>query len=304
MKYLAILLTALLSTFVNAATSPSCPGEEGYFYTNDRNTRNPSQGGFVSHDADISDNIWLGRNAAICGFSTVSNGARITGRAVICGDALVKGRKARVTGHAKVCGDARVDGSKNEVVLTGHYETFTGLYSSGTFTAKKKIKQQSNDEYIKEFLSAINKFSSVAYTFTEKTRKLKTASSYEAYQDNIKDSCEIVLTEIRKNKALRDGRVASWPKKFIKSRFNLRDIYIYNISVSGNHFDYDKFDMYQFSFDLKGDKPLEGFVKKQDPDGAWQNDKKHLKGYWLFSEKKSRLQKLHVLLSKAVKACN
>nr|WP_321456285.1 hypothetical protein [uncultured Cohaesibacter sp.] len=132
----ALVLTFAAPFAAHAEYSESCPGEEGYYYTNDRNSKNPVEGGFISYDADVSDDIWVGRNAAICGFASVTNSARILGRSIICGNAQVMGRHAQVTGYAKVCGDAVVDGSENDVKILGYFETETGLYDSGTYEQK------------------------------------------------------------------------------------------------------------------------------------------------------------------------
>ncbi|OHU88030.1 hypothetical protein BET10_11710 [Pseudoalteromonas amylolytica] len=303
MKYLAILLAAFLSTVVNAATSSSCPNEEGYFYTNDRDTRNPSQGGFVSHDADISDNIWLGKNAAICGFATVSNRARITGRAIVCGDAVVTGSKARVTGHAKVCGNARIDGSKRDVVMKGYFEAYSGLFDAGVHSADKKANKKTNKEHISEFINSVNNFSSTVYLFAGETKRMISQSSFQAYQDNIKDSCEIVLSEISTNKALRDGKVAVWPKENMTSRFNLRDLEVNGLTISGSRFDRNHFDMFQFSINLRNDQGFEAFAKKQNSSGKWVNKREQLSGYWFHSEKKAALQNLRASFVSAVRAC-
>lgn len=105
-----------------AATSPQCPGEEGYYFTNYKR-RNPTQGGFVSNKADVQDTdemIFIGPEVAICGSSRVSGRARIFGSSVIRSatvkdsaeiseDAVVSSG-AEVSGNAKVSGKAVVSG--------------------------------------------------------------------------------------------------------------------------------------------------------------------------------------------------
>ena len=121
-KTISLTAVLLLSSYAYSATSPSCPGEEGYYFTNYKR-RNPQQGGFVSNKADVQDTdemIFIGPEVAICGSSRVSGRARIFGNAVIrnstvkdnaeiSGDAVIT-NGAEVSGNAKVSGKARIFG--------------------------------------------------------------------------------------------------------------------------------------------------------------------------------------------------
>nr|WP_321460995.1 hypothetical protein [uncultured Cohaesibacter sp.] len=150
----AFILTIATPLTAHADYSERCPQEEGYYYTNNRHSKNPVEGGFISYDAEISDDIWVGKNAAVCGFATVTNRARILGRSIICGDAQVMGKHAKITGYAKICGDAVVDGTQNEVTMKGYFETDTGLYDSGSYP--RADKAEARLEAVERLLEAIN----------------------------------------------------------------------------------------------------------------------------------------------------
>ncbi|MBI2519626.1 MAG: hypothetical protein HYV97_04390 [Bdellovibrio sp.] len=113
----------LLVSVALAETSPLCPDEEGYYYTNYR-IRNPQKGGFVSNESfvdDVTDNVFIGPKAAICGSSQISGRAKIYGNAIVKGaqvsesaqvyDNAVVENSATVLGEAKIYGDALVSGS-------------------------------------------------------------------------------------------------------------------------------------------------------------------------------------------------
>ena len=114
---------AVLCGAAAAATSPRCPGETGFFFVNNKR-RNPQQGGFVSHSADIEDEygVFIAPTAAVCGSAHIADNARIYGQAIVrdnaevlekarvYGDAVIEGDSV-VTGRARVYENARVSGS-------------------------------------------------------------------------------------------------------------------------------------------------------------------------------------------------
>lgn len=128
-----VLLVSTLFIFANvhADTSPKCPGEEGYFYTNHRNTSNPVAGGFVSHTATVADaiSIVIGKLAAVCGNAMIFDSANISGNAIVRGDAEVSG-SAIIAGDVILEGDVKVTGKS---IIKG-----VGILRTGTYTDIQK----------------------------------------------------------------------------------------------------------------------------------------------------------------------
>lgn len=115
-----------------AASSNKCPGQSGYYYTNDKSKRNPRKGGFVSDSANVGDNVFIARTAAVCDSASVLKGARVYGNAVVKGEAEVTD-KARVYGNATVAGEAVISG---EAKVSGHAQ----IKGSATLTGKAWAK--------------------------------------------------------------------------------------------------------------------------------------------------------------------
>ncbi|MBL4711359.1 MAG: hypothetical protein JKX75_02460, partial [Gammaproteobacteria bacterium] len=151
---LALLLISNTPVSVYASTSSLCPAENGYFYTNDKSTRNPRKGGFVSDSAFVGDGVFIAPTAAVCGSASVLKSARIYGKAVVSDEAEVTdkarvygnarvfgtayiGGEAKVSDHAQVSGDAIVEGI---AWIRGYTKLSVGHYTEGT---KKSIKPQS-----------------------------------------------------------------------------------------------------------------------------------------------------------------
>ncbi|GLS83425.1 hypothetical protein [Paraferrimonas haliotis] len=150
---LMVMLLALANT-AQAATSASCPGEEGYIYTNNRD-RNPAPGGFVGHGAFVGERVFIAPTAAVCqsatvegyariqgnaiirGNASVADKARISGNAVIEGDAIVEGN-ARVSGDALVTGDALLSGNVN---VRGYSSLNSGRHTSGVIASQQPNQQ-------------------------------------------------------------------------------------------------------------------------------------------------------------------
>lgn len=158
-RYLPLILSTCLLSLAAipfsaaAATSAKCPGEEGYIYTNDRNSRNPRAGGFVSHSAFVDDGVFIAPTAAVCGSASVLRYARVYGNAIVGGEAEVTdkarvygnalvdgtayvGGEAKVSDHAHVSGEAIVEGM---AWIRGYAKISAGHYSEGT---KKPAKSQ------------------------------------------------------------------------------------------------------------------------------------------------------------------
>lgn len=103
MKYFTVfLLLGLSINLVQAETSSSCPGEEGFYFTNYKR-RNPTLGGFVSYQASVDDTeeLFIARTAAVCGGSNIQGSPKIFGTSVI--------RNAKVSGNAEINGSAKVE---------------------------------------------------------------------------------------------------------------------------------------------------------------------------------------------------
>jgi carbonic anhydrase/acetyltransferase-like protein (isoleucine patch superfamily) len=136
-----------------AATSSKCPGEDGYIFTNHRGhaTKNPTNGGFVSHSAYVEDSAYIAPTAAVCNSASVLKYARIYGKAIVSDEAEITD-KARVYGNARVSGTAFVGGEakvsdhaqvSGEAIVEGvtwvrgYTKVNSGLITKGTISAKK-----------------------------------------------------------------------------------------------------------------------------------------------------------------------
>lgn len=142
---LSSLSVFLAAEAVLAATSSRCPGEEGYFYVNYRH-RNPTNGGFVSHNAyvDDTDNIFIAPTAAICGSSHISDRAKVYGTAII--------DNASISGRAEVFGDARVsDGAEvtDEAKISENAEVSGSVRISGraVVSGSARVVNASQDNF-------------------------------------------------------------------------------------------------------------------------------------------------------------
>ncbi len=140
-----------------ASTSPKCPGEDGYYFTNYKK-RNPQQGGFVSNSADVNDDddVFVAPTAAICGSASVSGNARIYGNAVIQGNAEISGDAkiygdavveddSSVKGDAKVYENARIGGSSlisGDARVKGWSKIYNKNISTGTEDAPQFTAQE------------------------------------------------------------------------------------------------------------------------------------------------------------------
>lgn len=87
---------------------------EGAGIKHSLNTINPSAGrihanggGFVAYTANVDDSVYVGRDAKVLGYSTVTGNARIDGHATVTDSASVSGN-AVITGHAVVAERAQV----------------------------------------------------------------------------------------------------------------------------------------------------------------------------------------------------
>jgi len=166
------LFFTLLPSLLFAATSSKCPGQNGYFYTNDKSKRNPRKGGFVSEGANVGDYVFIAPTAAVCDSASVLKFARVYGNAIIkgeaevtdkarvYGDAIVSG-EAVISGEAKVSGHAHISGSaevKGKSWMKGHFMTSKGTYAQGKFSAKPtnafKAKQAKLNQQAKAVLNS------------------------------------------------------------------------------------------------------------------------------------------------------
>ena len=93
------------ATVAVAETSSKCPGEEGFFYTNDKR-RNPRAGGFVSNEASVvdDDNVTIEPEAAVCGSSTLSGRITLFGKAVVRNVHIDGTDRVLIGGSAKIVG--------------------------------------------------------------------------------------------------------------------------------------------------------------------------------------------------------
>ena len=227
-----------------AETSAQCPGEKGYIYTNNRSTRNPRAGGFVSDSAFVGDYAFIAPTAAVCGSASVLKSARVYGTAVVSGEAEVTD-KARVYGNARVYGTALISGeakvSDNAQVygdavvegkawIRGYTKISTGVVADG---AKKAVKPQSVIDaenrqaaaekarlaQIKEqerlaqlkidskaSLKKIGRLlSNGGYESTNRNRQVTSIYSWSVSEiDN--DNCKIEMREKRRQKGMNSGK--------------------------------------------------------------------------------------------------
>ncbi|MFT6068124.1 MAG: carbonic anhydrase/acetyltransferase-like protein (isoleucine patch superfamily) [Bacteriovoracaceae bacterium] len=151
MPFRLILIIALLPGILKAETSPKCPGQQGYYYTNDKSKRNPRKGGFVSNSANVGDYVFIAPTAAVCGSSSVLKFSRVYGNAIIkdeaevtekarvYGNAVVSG-EAQIAGEAKVSGNAQISGSaviKGSAWAKGYVKISSGTITQGRHSAPK-----------------------------------------------------------------------------------------------------------------------------------------------------------------------
>jgi len=310
MRLWLIICAIFFVTPVMAATSPKCPGEEGYFYTNDRHSKNPSDGGFISHDADVTDDIWVGKNAAICGFSSVTKSARILGRSVVCGNAKVHGSRARITGYARVCGNAEVDGTHQEVTMQGYFETNSGVYNKGTYSAEKpapKVKTKSTKEVVSEFVKALGNFAETYYSFTDgDIRKMGYEEEYSVKIDDANNPCEVVVTKSTETEAKREGYYALEPYEEQTFRIDLGELDIGDVGESEWKKTYRGMLIFTFSVDRikTDDLYVFSYVKHTDDGDTWYTrEYETIDALWINGESKSKLQKLNAKFKAAVEVC-
>ncbi|MDH5547273.1 MAG: hypothetical protein OEZ43_16935 [Gammaproteobacteria bacterium] len=105
------LLSFVFTDHALAASSPLCPDEKGYIFTNYQD-ENPREGGFVSNSADVDVSARIAATAAVCGSASVLDDARIYGNAVISGEAIISDN-ARVYGNARVQDNAHIKDDAN-----------------------------------------------------------------------------------------------------------------------------------------------------------------------------------------------
>jgi len=167
-----LLLISFIPSLIFAGTSSSkCPGETGYFYTNNKSKRNPRKGGFVSDSANVSDFVFIARTAAVCGSSSVLKSARVYGNAIIkdeaeitdharvYGNAIVKdealiGGNATVSGHAIISKAAIIRGNAK---VKGYKKISKGILTKGTYTAEKSALAKIRDQRKKRRINAKKK---------------------------------------------------------------------------------------------------------------------------------------------------
>jgi len=134
----------LSNSSVWAATSKLCPGESGYYFTNNRKT-NPVRGGFVSEGAYVSESAFIAPSAAVCGSASVEYGVRVMGKAVVKDEAMISGN-VRVMGNATVGGTAMISGdNKKPTIIKGWANITEGEITSGrhgSSVVPKAVKDQ------------------------------------------------------------------------------------------------------------------------------------------------------------------
>lgn len=156
MKMILVFTLFLGVNDLIAATSPSCPGQEGYFYTNYRR-RNPQAGGFVANTAYVEDNdsLFLAPTAAVCDSAQVLDAPRILGHSIIRGNAEVYGNAA-IKGEVIIEGDSRVFGNariqdkaivrdssvSGDAVLKGWFKAIDTTISSGEHFAPEISEEE------------------------------------------------------------------------------------------------------------------------------------------------------------------
>ncbi|MCK5882378.1 MAG: hypothetical protein KAG61_01720 [Bacteriovoracaceae bacterium] len=309
------LLTFVTSFFIFmssawAVTSSQCPGEEGYTYTNSRNSNSPSTGGFISYDADITDDIWLGRNAAICGFSSVTDGARVTGRAVICGDALVHGNKVRITGHSRVCGNAEVTGT---AVLSGYISITSGFYSAGKHSNTYKEPQKTKGQLRSEAQAAVGHMINMIngdfsyYTFTTSGEKrMYFNKGLDFQQDSLSDPCRIKLKEVTTKESYMDMTYARIPYQRHIMRFNLKDFHTHTPKLHRSYKTFSGEQMSKLFIGRNKGIKTESLIKKRYHNGTktstdYSNTVRY--GFTLISRENSSLEASRRVISESIKAC-
>ncbi|HVJ63938.1 MAG TPA: hypothetical protein VM901_01650 [Bdellovibrionota bacterium] len=139
-KFTLALLT--LSTLSIAApkdvTNERCKNakgelEKGYIFVNYKQRSNPEEGGFVSYQADVDDTddqVVIGREAVICGSSSVRESARVYGSALVM--------NSEIYGSARVYGNAVI---KNNSEVFGEARIFdNSVVSDSKVSGKAKVR--------------------------------------------------------------------------------------------------------------------------------------------------------------------
>ena len=143
--FLSLLVVLGVHSFSYAATSDLCPGQEGYYFTNYK-IRNPTKGGFVSYDATVDEsgeNVYIGKNAAVCDFASVEGEVKISGKTVLRDYASVSGRNIEVSGNIVLAGKVRV---RSNAIIRGSGSLDTGEYKDDSYFLEE---QQSSGARIK-----------------------------------------------------------------------------------------------------------------------------------------------------------
>lgn len=91
----------------------------------------PNGGGFVSSTANVSDSVYVGKNAKVLGYATVTDNAVIDGYAVVTGSANVSGN-AVVNGHAVVAERASV---KDNAIISDN----AGVMGSAVISGNARV---------------------------------------------------------------------------------------------------------------------------------------------------------------------
>lgn len=151
MKFLVCFVMFAFSAMAFASTSPKCPGEEGYYYTNYRRTNNPQEGGFVSYTATVQDSssIVIGKLAAVCGNALIFDSANLSGTVLVRGNAEVSD-SAIITGDVILEGDVVVKGKS---IIRGRGTLSTGVFEDARHEVTPSAKQLIAEKIQKYFLN-------------------------------------------------------------------------------------------------------------------------------------------------------
>jgi carbonic anhydrase/acetyltransferase-like protein (isoleucine patch superfamily) len=237
-QQITIFAVLIFSAQSFAESSPLCPNEQGYLYTNYRQ-RNPTQGGFVSNQAFVqdSDEVFISATAAVCGSSSVTGsskifgnatiinatvsgnvsikdnakviGATITDNAIVAGSVYINGAeviirdKAQVSGNAKITGDAIIGGT---AIIGGFAKIDTGVYTNEIIkpaagkddVPNENAEDLEREKFKKNILDQI--YEARAYGPENKINVLKINSLLSEYHERV------VVPDIAKIKQLLNER--------------------------------------------------------------------------------------------------
>lgn len=225
MKKVTILFLSLCFIAVDAyaATSPLCPGQEGYYFTNHR-LRNPQQGGFVANTAyaDEDSGLFIAKTAAVCDYAVVRGDVKILGRSVVSGAAEVSGR-SELRGEIHVVGDTSISGKS---IIMGKGQLKARTYKDEIVRFKGKFVKEAFSDLKKVMMSSFSNIhagDSFGVDHYVKSNIFIQKGNY----------CQVVIEKDRAPRSCEEN-TSSYSKSY-KYFFNMSDLDRIKLDSSGIH---------------------------------------------------------------------